>query len=245
MSGALSPLYFFLIYVNMEFMQQLSAKLRNLLGKKVKNLRREGFLPAVVYGENVPSQSIAVPFKDFEKVYKEAGESTLVTLEVDGKSYNVLINDIAHDPLRGKPLHADFYAVRMDKEIRTKVPVEFFGESPAVKNESGILVKVMQELEIEALPKNLPHELRVDLSGLQKFEDRLLVKNILLPNGVKILAGTEEIIALVEPPRSETELEELKKAEAAPGTGEEGKTEKEVKAEKKREDAVEEEGVKK
>ena len=88
----------------------------------------------------------------------------------------------------------------------------------------------MQELEIEALPKNLPHELRVDLSGLQKFEDRLLVKNILLPNGVKILAGTEEIIALVEPPRSETELEELKKAEAAPGTVAEVKTEKEVKA---------------
>ena len=198
-------------------------------------------MPAVVYGENVPSQSIAVPFKDFEKVYKEAGESTLVTLEVDGKSYNVLINDIAHDPLRGKPLHADFYAVRMDKEIRTKVPIEFFGESPAVKNDAGILVKVMQELEVEALPKDLPHELRVNLSGLQKFEDRLWVKDVLLPHGVKILADAEDIIALVEPPRSETELEELKKVEAAPEAVAEVKTEKEMKAEKKAEETVEEE----
>ena len=198
-------------------------------------------MPAVVYGENVPSQSIAVPFKDFEKVYKEAGESTLITLEVDGKSYNVLINDIAHDPLRGKPIHADFYAVRMDKEIRTRVPIEFFGESPAVKNESGILIKVVQELEVEALPKDLPHKLRVDLSKLEKFEARLLVKDILIPVGVKILVDTEDIIALVEPPRSETELEELKKAEAAPEAVAEVKTEKEMKAEKKAEETVEEE----
>lgn len=197
-------------------------------------------MPAVVYGEGVPSQSIAVPYKDFEKVYKEAGESTLITLEVDGKSHNVLINDIAHDPLRGNPLHADFYAVRMDKVIKTKVPIEFFGESPAVKNESGILVKVMQELEVEALPKDLPHGLRANLSGLQNFEARLLVKNILLPQGVKILADLDDVIALVEPPRSETELEELKKTEAAPEAVTEVKTEKEMKAEMKTKEESEE-----
>lgn len=222
-------------------MQQLSAKPREITGKRVKNLRKEGFLPAVIYGEGLKSQSIAVPYKDFEKVYKEAGESSLLNLEVDGKSYNVLINDMSNDPLSGKPVHADFYAVKMDKIIRAKVSVEFFGESPAVKNDGGVLVKVMQEIEIEALPKDLPHVLKVDLSILKSLESRILVKDILLPPGVKILENSEDdTIALIEPPRSETELEELKKTEAESGIVD-VKTEREVKAEKKTQEEPEEE----
>ena len=138
-------------------MQNLQAQERKIKGKKVKTLRQEGFLPAVIYGEGVSSQSISIPYKEFEKAYKEAGESTLLKLEVDGKAHNALIHGIAYDPLKGNPIHADFYAVRMDRAIRTKVPLEFIGESPAVKNEGGILVKVMQEIDVEALPPNLPH----------------------------------------------------------------------------------------
>lgn len=219
-------------------MYKVSAKSREILGKRVKILRKEGFLPAVVYGEGVPSHPISVSYKDFEKTYREAGESTLVELEVDGKPYNVLIHDIAHDPLKGTPLHADFYAVRMDKLIRTKIPIEFFGESPAVKNDGGILVKVTQELEIEAFPKDLPRSLRVDISSLVAFESRLFVKDIVVPAGVKILADTEDIIILVEPPRSEEELTALEKAPEAAVA--EVKTEKEVKKEMQEKDKVEE-----
>lgn len=210
-------------------MRELKAKPRVELGKKTNALRRAGFLPAVIYGEGVKSEPLSILYKDFEKIYKEAGESTLIGLDVDGKPYNVLIHDIRRDPITGKPIHADFYSVRMDKEIKTKVPVEFFGESPAVKNEGGILVKVMQEVEVEALPQNLPHSIRIDITSLAKFEDRILARDMLLPDGVKISVGMEEVVALVEPPRSEDELAKLAEVtEAAPVVV---KTEKEIKAE--------------
>jgi len=212
-------------------MNELKATVRNILGKKVKTLRQEGFLPSVLYGEGVPSQSIAVPYRDFEKVYKKAGESTLITLYINHSFYNVLIHDIFYDPLKGVPLHADFYAVRMDKMIRTMVPIEFFGESQAVKNEGGILIKVTQELEVEALPKDLPHSLRADISILSFLESKLLVKNIILPQDVKIFAGLGEIVAIVETPRSEEDLAALEKSPEE--TAAEVKTEQEIKKELK------------
>ena len=211
---------------------ELKAKLRTELGKKTNALRKAGFLPAVVYGEKIESQSIAVPYKDFWKVYKEAGESTLITLDVSGKQYNVLIHDIASDPLKGHPLHADFYAVRMDKIIRTKVPLVFFGESQAVKNEGGILIKVTQELEVEALPQDLPHELKVDLTSLIICGSKLLVRDISFPKGVKVVASPDDIVVVVEAPRTEEELADLKEAPVAE-TSTEVKTEREIKQELK------------
>ena len=214
-------------------MQELKAKLRIELGKKTNALRRAGFLPAVIYGEGVESEPVSISYKDFEKVYKVSGESTLIRLDIDGKPHNVLIHDIKHDPLTDKPIHADFYAVRMDKEIKTKVPVEFIGESPAVKNDGGILVRVMREVEIEALPQNLPHSIRIDITKLAKFEDRVFVKDLLSPEGVRLLANPDEVVALVEPPRSEDELAKL--AEVGETAPVEVKTEKEIKAEAKKE----------
>ena len=211
-------------------MHQLKAQPRQELGKKVKSLRKKGLLPAVVYGEGVSSQPIAVSYKDFERAYQEAGESTLVTLELGEKSYNVLIHEISRDPLKGVPIHTDFYAVRMDKEIRVSVPLVFAGESPAVENEGGVLIKVVQELEVEALPQNLPHELAVDLSRLVALESRLTVADIPVPSGVKVLADADEVVVVIEKPRSEEELKALEQApvaEAAP----EVKTEQELKRE--------------
>ncbi|MBI2055069.1 MAG: 50S ribosomal protein L25 [Candidatus Sungbacteria bacterium] len=193
----------------------LEAEKRTLLGKSVKALRRRGLLPAVVYGGKVKTESIAVPTKSFKKVFKEAGESTLVSLVVNGKSLNVLIHDVSIDPLTEAPLHADFLAVQMDKELRTKVLLEFIGESPAVKNEAGVLVKVMHEVEIAALPKDLPHQINVDLSRLEKLNDRLTLRDIEAPPGVKFLVDPEEVIVLVEPPRTEEELKALETAEPA------------------------------
>ena len=222
-------------------MTELKAKPRTELGRKSNALRRAGFLPAVLYGEKVKSQPIAVSRKDFDKAYKEAGETTLIKLELDGKPYNVLIYDVSNDPLKGTPLHADFYAVRMDKVIRAKIQVEFMGESPAVKNEGGILIKVMQEIEVEALPQDLPHELKADLSGLTALESRIFVKDILFPKGVRVLADPDETVVLVEKPRSEEELAEFKEAPVVEAAPAEVKTEQEVKKELKEKELAEKE----
>lgn len=196
-------------------MQEIKATQRTELGKKVSALRRAGFLPAVVYGEGEKTQAISVSQRDFEKAHHEAGESTLLSLDVEGRKYNVLIHDIVHDPIRGTPLHADFYAVRMDKVLQTKVPLELVGESPAVKNEGGILIRVMQEIEIEALPKDLPHKLKAEAGMLNKLEARLLVRDIKIPKGVKILAEPDKVVAIVESPRSAEEIAALTETSVA------------------------------
>ena len=227
--------------VRIVLMTELKAKSRTELGRKSNALRRAGFLPAVLYGEKVKSMPIAVSRKDFDKAYKEAGDTTLIKLDVDGKPFNVLIYDVSSDPLKGTPLHADFYAVRMDKAIKAKIHVEFTGESSAVKNEGGILVKVMQEIEVEALPQDLPHELRADLSGLVELESRIFVKDILFPKGVKVLADPEETVVLVERPRSEEELASLKEVPVVEAAPAEVKTEQEVKKELKEKELAEKE----
>ena len=193
----------------------LQAKSREILGRKVRNLRKAGLLPAVLYGEGVPSQSISVPHKELEKVYKEAGESTILKVDLEGKSYNVLIHDIAHDPIKGAILHADLYAVRMDKMLQTKVSLDFIGESAAVKNDGAVLLKVMQEIEVEALPQNLPHDIKVDLSLLSAIGSKVLVKDWQLSQGVRVLAEGDDVIAIAEPPRSEEDLASLKEIPTA------------------------------
>src|SRR3989344_7520604 len=141
---------------------ELQAEKREILGKKSKALRKKGLLPAVLYGAETASAALAVPLKSFRKVLEAAGESSLVSLLVGGKKHNVLIHDVAVDPLTGLPIHADFLSVRMDKEIRAQEPFEFVGEAPAVKTEGGILVRVMHEIEISALPKDLPHTIQIE-----------------------------------------------------------------------------------
>lgn len=216
-------------------MQQLTGQSRAQLGKSVKTLRAGGFLPGVVYGEGVPSQAVAVSFKEFMKTLSAAGESTLITLQIDKKPFNVLIHDVSYDPVSDLPIHADFHAVRMDKLIRTHVPLEFVGESPAVKNDGGVLVRVVQELEVEALPQNLPHELTIDLSSLATIGSTLHVKDIVLPAGVTLLAEPDETIAVVDAPRSEEAIAELSQAPVA-ASPELVKTESELAQQKKEED---------
>lgn len=210
-------------------MPELTAKSRIELGKKTKALRRAGFLPAVVYGEEVDPQSITVSMRDFEKVYQSAGETGLVTLIVDGtKPLNVMVQDIAYEPLTGRPIHADFHSVRMDKEIDAKIPLVFSGEPPAVKNVGGILVKVMQEIEVRALPKNLPREIVVSVGALEKIGDRIQVKDVAMPTGVMVREDLDDVVAIIDEPRGEEEPVAAPGAEAA-----EVKTEQEIKAEER------------
>lgn len=188
---------------------ELTVKIRKTLGKKVKSLRKKGFLPAVLYGIKDKSASLEVDYSKFEKLFSEAGESTVIKLKVGNENKNVLIHDFSRDPISGKFIHVDFYEVRMDKPITADVLLVFEGESSAVKEQDGILVKNISEVEVEALPADLPHEIKVDISVLNTFDDRIHVKDLKVASGVKILAEPDEVVASVTPPRSEAELAAL------------------------------------
>ena len=186
---------------------ELEAQVRTILGGKVRSLRASGYIPAVLYGKGQEALNLQVPVKNFTKVLKEAGESTLVYVNVDGKSYPTIIHDVAKDPVKDHLIHADFYKVSLTEKIKTKVPVVFVGEASAVKDLSGIFVRNVNELEVEALPQNLPHEISINISSLKNFGDQILVRDINLGSDVKIEAEADAIIATVQEPKSQEELD--------------------------------------
>ena len=185
---------------------ELQAQKRIVLGAKVEKLRKDGVLPAVLYGKGQEALSLQVPLKDFERVLKSAGESTLVYLNLDGAEYPTIIHDVSRDPVKGAPVHADFYKVRLDEKVRANVPVVFIGVSLAVKDLSGIFVRNVNELEVEAFPQNLPHEITVDISLLARFGDQILLRDVNAGDGVKVLGKEDEIVATVQAPKSEEEI---------------------------------------
>lgn len=212
----------------------LSAKTRKALGNQVKSLRRKDLLPAVVYGHGFKSTPLIVEYRPFEKIYTAAGESSLVDLIIDKKEpVRVLIQDVQTDSITGRFLHVDFHQVKMTEKITTEVVLEFVGESKAVKELGGILVRNLDKVKIECLPKDLVHTIKVDISSLNTFEGMIRVVDLKLPSGIEIKDKPEEVIALVQPPRTEEELKEL---EEKP---EEAKVEEVEKVEKKEEEVVE------
>jgi len=189
-------------------MLSLSAKIRKDLGKKVKKLRKKGVLPGVLYGPKMKTAApIEISLKEFEKIYKAAGESSLISLEVDKKKFLVLIHELARDPLTEKPIHVDFYQPRLEKEIEVRIPLIFEGETLAVKDLGGTLVKNISELIVKALPQNLPHEIKVNIEKLKTFGDSVKILDLKLPEGVKVQRSPEEIVAhVLAPGKVEEEL---------------------------------------
>ncbi|HEY9586044.1 MAG TPA: 50S ribosomal protein L25 [Candidatus Paceibacterota bacterium] len=182
-------------------MLSLSVKERDTK-EKPETLRKKGFLPAVFYGRKTQSTPIAVSLIDFKKVFKKAGESGVVTLKTEKGEVDTLIHDIDFDPISGIPRHADFYVFDKDKKMQVDVPVEFMGEAPAVK--AGLLVvRVMHEIKVEALPGILPHSVSIDISKLENDGDTVLVKDIPEMIGVKFLSGAFEVVASVQTPKEE------------------------------------------
>jgi large subunit ribosomal protein L25 len=188
-------------------MLELQSEARKVFGKALKKSRDEGKIPAVVYGKGQESISLFVPANSFAKVWKEAGESTIITIkgEASKTPLNVIIQQVDIDPTSSRPVHVDFLKVDMDKTIQVGVPLVFEGVAAAVKELGGVLVKVMHEIEVEALPKDLPHEIKVDISKLKTFEDHITIGDINLPQGVKAIEKPEEIVALAEQPKEEVE----------------------------------------
>lgn len=184
----------------------LQAKKREKIGKSVNALRKEGFLPSVVYGHNIENLNLVLNTKEFEKVYYGVGESSILKLQIEGEKEprNVLIHDIVKHFFNGGFIHADFYQVKMDQKVKTKVAIEFINEAPAVKN-GNVLVKNIHDLEIEALPANLPKSIVVDISGLKEVGDKINIAKLRLPQGIKVLTDSEIILVSIEAPRAKEE----------------------------------------
>ena len=175
--------------------------------KKPDTLREAGLMPAVFYGKKEESTSIAVNFTDFLKVWNEAGESSVVILDTPDGEKESLIHDVDIDPVSGKPRHADFYVFEKGHKVNVALELEFEGISPAVKDLGGSFVKILHEIKVEAMPKDLPSHLTINIGVLENFGDQILAKDIALPAGVTLEENPEEVIALVSAPREEVEEE--------------------------------------
>lgn len=219
----------------------LNAKKRDKKSSVAK-IRQSGRIPAVLYGHKIKNILLDVDYKDFQRVFKESGESSLIELRVEGEENKsarkdekrlVLVHELQKDSVTDKFIHVDFFQASLTEEVEVAVPLVFEGVSLAVKELGGTLVKNISELQIKALPQNLPHEIKVSIDGLNTFEDHILVKDLVLPLNVKTTLKPDEIVVSVaEPEKVEEELaEEIK--EDVEGV-------EKVEKEKKEEEVVEE-----
>ncbi len=184
--------------------------------EKPKVIRAAGRIPAVYYGRNRKNQPIAINYQNFKKIFGSAGENTIINLSIDGKESPVLVYDVQYNPVSDKISHVDFIHVDMDKEITTSVKVTFVGVSPAVKNMGGILDVHKHELKIKCLPKDLIHSVEVDISSIVDFHTTIHVKDVKVPNTIKILDNPDTTVVTAVHQKVE---EETKPAEAAPAPG--------------------------
>lgn len=190
---------------------KITAQSRDVLGKKVDKLRREGKVPAVLYGHNIASTPLVLDGKELSSLYSKSGENTLVQLVIDAqKPRTVLVHDAQHHFADGRLTHVDFYEVKMTEKIRASIPLKFTGEAKAVKDLGGVLVKNVSELEVESLPADLPAAFEIDISKLQTFEDSVTVADLGLDTAkVKVMAKLDDVLAKVTPPRTDEELKSL------------------------------------
>lgn len=186
----------------------LKAEKRKIEGRKVKSLRKSGLLPGNVYGKKVKSLSVQVNFKEFEKIYKEIGETGLLMLNVGSDEKPVLIHNLQLDPVSDTPIHVDFLQVDLKEKVEADIPVELSGESPAEKQSIGTVVQYINELKVEALPTDLPEKFDVDTTSLSEVDQSILVKDIKYDkNKIEIKSDLEAIVAKVEPPQKEEVVE--------------------------------------
>ncbi|MFA7654246.1 MAG: 50S ribosomal protein L25 [Candidatus Magasanikbacteria bacterium] len=175
--------------------------------EKVDKTRKDGNIPAVVYGAASDVHHLSVSYKEFAKLFKDASESTLIDLNIDGSlAGKILVQDVQFDPVSGKFLHVDFRRIDMSKPITTTVEIIFIGEPPVVKEMGGTIVHNVEEIQVKCLPKDLPESIKVDLSVLKTFEDMIKVKDLQLPVGVEVLSPPQENV-VVKGQRALTEAE--------------------------------------
>ena len=197
---------------------QLTAEPRKITGKQVKKLRREGILPANVYGKDIKSQSLQLPLSEFQKVYDEAGETGVVDLTYGKQTIPVLIHNL-HTDYRDTPLHADFFKVNLKEKVTAMVPIEIVGEPKAITDQIGLLMEITGEVEVEALPTDLPEKIEVQVESLANIDDQILVSDLKAPQDVEILTDPNLVVVkigeLVSKEAQEQAAEEAAAAQAA------------------------------
>jgi len=192
----------------------LTAQKRAIKGKKVKALRRDGKIPAVIYGREIEPTSITLDYKQVRQTLDEAGANTLLTIDMDGEEFLTLVREKQREVISRNLLHVDFQAVSLDEEISTTVPVVVEGEAPAVSEFNALLVTELEELNIEAKAKDLPDSIIVDVSGLTEIGDNVLISDLQVSENVKILEDPDEIVIVVASPTVlEIEIEEEEEAD--------------------------------
>lgn len=191
----------------------ITAAPRTTLGRRAKHTHDTGNVPAVVYGHGISPQPIQVARGDFRKLYRAAGTSSLIDLTIgSGAPVKALIQDVQVHPVSMDPYHVDFRQIRMDEELTVEVPLRFVGESKAVKEMAGTLVFSLNQVQVKCLPADLPHEITIDLSSLNTFEDRITVGDVQVPKGVQILDDASIGIVGVSRPLTEEELKKMEEA---------------------------------
>jgi len=187
---------------------ELKVEKRTVLGKKVKRLRRQGLIPAIIYGHETEPIPVQVEERELIRVLNQAGPNRLIALRLDGRPRLALAREIQRDAITGKLLHVDFYTVVMTEKLSAEVPLVLIGESPAVERGEGVLQHGIDTVEVECLPGNLIHSIEVDLSELEKVGQAIYVKDLKVPPTVEILTEGEEMVVKVVPIVEEAEAEE-------------------------------------
>jgi len=207
----------------------VKADRRTVVGKQVSALRRAGKLPAVLYGRHIDPMPISLDLKESTRILDRLSPSALILIKMDGEQHYALVRDKQRNPLLGSLRHVDFLAVSLTEKVRSSVSIQLTGESPAVEELSGILVLNIEELEVEALPRDLPERIVVDISGLKEIGDTIFVREISLPAGIEVLSDPDEAVVLVTQPviEEEIEKEEVEEGEAEPEVIEKGRREEE------------------
>jgi len=209
----------------------LKASRRTVIGKQVNALRRQGKLPAVLYGRRIEATPILLDQKEASRQLEKISSSALIVVDVDGERHYALVREKQRNPMLGSLRHVDFQAVLLTEKVRAKVAIRIIGESPAVEMYFGILVTGLEELEVECLPRDLPERVDCDISNLAEIGDSVYVRDLSLPKGVNILDNPDELVVVVTAPVSEVALAEEEAevvAEAEPEVIERGKREEEV-----------------
>lgn len=230
------------IKTSMEKRLELTGQKRTIFGKKVKKLRREGLIPAHIYGKKIKSVHISVDGKTFLPVFEKVGETGLLDLAIDKqKPKTVLISQVQHHPITNELLHIDFHQVTLTEKIKAEIPIEVIGESPAVEEKKGILLTVLDEVEVEALPVDLPEKFSVDISSLIDVNDAVKAGDIKVGKKISVLTNPEEILVkigalITKKAEEEIEVEKEEAAEAkvkeeAEEKAKEKKPDKEIKEE--------------
>ncbi len=208
---------------------ELTVQNREKLGKASRILKKSDLVPAEVYGKDFVNRHVAVALRDLKNVLSKAGESTVINLILDKEKWPVLIHDVQRDHLSSEVIHVDFYKVKMGEKIKVHVQLEFKGEAPVVKDKLGILNKSVSEIEIEALPNDLPNKIEVDLSVLTELGKSIHIKDLKIPAGVKVLIDAETVVATVVAQKEEEKVEPVTEVSEVKVEGEEKKAEREMK----------------